>query len=312
MNHSHKLLWIFLGIVVLLIGSIAIYGFYNITPISIHLENPRATTTDSTADWKTYRNEKYGFEFKYPGEWTPEVVDRKYPSLTLFKDRKNNEMIRLWTPILETSYPDIIIQTDQIKVSGSEKTIQKRLTKDGENNPPTYFIDRATWGDNSGELIMQMSNLQDEKLKLFDKILSTFKFTDTVDTSNWKTYRNEKYGFEFRYPTNIFPLVVDNQGGVDFTGVRGSLIVSFTQEKFDQNKEYGNYEKLGQEIFGTQNRFGFKYGWGNSTCGANVTASDLGTSTLWITFKSCIGDKSPIQMDSAMQKQILSTFKFTQ
>lgn len=26
-------------------------------------------TTDETADWKVYRNEKYGFEVRYPGEW---------------------------------------------------------------------------------------------------------------------------------------------------------------------------------------------------------------------------------------------------
>ncbi len=31
---------------------------------------PEKAVEDETADWKTYRNEEYGFEFQYPEDWT--------------------------------------------------------------------------------------------------------------------------------------------------------------------------------------------------------------------------------------------------
>jgi len=39
--------------------------------------------------------------------------------------------------------------------------------------------------------------------------------TEPVDTSDWKTYRNEKYGYEIRYP-HEYAIQIDEEGGVYF------------------------------------------------------------------------------------------------
>jgi len=41
----------------------------------LEIKKPEKVVKDETANWKTYRNEEYGFEFKYPKEWgEPEII----------------------------------------------------------------------------------------------------------------------------------------------------------------------------------------------------------------------------------------------
>ena len=42
---------------------------------------------------------------------------------------------------------------------------------------------------------------------------NTAATTAEIDTSNWKTYRNEEYGFEFKYPTNWVLSVFNKETG---------------------------------------------------------------------------------------------------
>jgi hypothetical protein len=60
----------------LLTGAFGVWYFLNLQP-DLEPENlSTISKSDEFADWKTYRNEEYGFEFKYPNDWVmspPEI-----------------------------------------------------------------------------------------------------------------------------------------------------------------------------------------------------------------------------------------------
>jgi len=57
---------------------------------------------------------------------------------------------------------------------------------------------------------------------------------EDIDTSNWKTYRNEEFGFEFKYPNDIFNLqVLDNGMEISIPPFRGTVNVNLTKKNPD-------------------------------------------------------------------------------
>ena len=206
-----------------------------------------STLPDTTVNWKTYKNEKYGFEFECPSWWVlEEDYHLKSHPQFIIRDKEKLSPNQCYDTtsitIMPRGYPAgelpsaADIKEEEVIFAGKRAHILYFLTTEGivwgryikfleypvnwnEDGAILVFVkfleppERLCEGRNIEQLTEQereicywekgyqwKGNIDKEDSKILEQILSTFKFIDTKDTTNWKTYRNEKYGFEFEYP----------------------------------------------------------------------------------------------------------------
>lgn len=159
---------------------------------------------DVTADWKIYRNDKYGFEVKYPVSW----------KMQEYKFRNGNVVYVGFDPldvISQTTFETMDVPIGLIQIGLREnngnsitkenyenlktveisKGVNAKIieTKTGEDGPNPAYYNRHTLEYYLGNqtvfgdflifdiTITYVSGSGDQYLNIFDKILSTFKFT---------------------------------------------------------------------------------------------------------------------------------------
>ena len=208
------------------------------------------TIKEKTANWKTYRNDKYGFEIKYPADFkitlkesTVEEIEKKGyklllnliiedPKTQVAKAESNGGLeyfsMDIWKN--DGSYDSLFQgpfprKTEPTEISDSQQMIKRTInniegierygyTAEGHNYADGFYYKNnlVVWTVSLDPILEGRIKLSDwpretrpkpKDNEIYKGIISNFRLIHSAaqDTkANWKTYRNEEYGFEVNYP----------------------------------------------------------------------------------------------------------------
>lgn len=250
---------------------------------------------------------------------------------------------------LRLSYAGDFKQALNEKTSSGEgqRTFKIANTKIGKNDA-VQFVQRTLPGDASEtfyavitwmvykDMNYYFEFLGDEdsikqNLKLYNSILSTFEFLDQnqIDTSNWKTYTNAKYGYYIKYPdswivyeselngVNILGMGKGSKGGFTYGGQSVMIRVSKSNSTDEDHKvKYikdnvapnSSLTKLG--YVNINNYSGRKWSFNNNEDDDNYVIIFSVDKNDYFLIKE-LSNKSLFKDDNLEIDQVISTFKLT-
>ncbi len=150
---------------------------------------PEQEQEDETADWKTYRNETFGFEIRHPENWRllqeADIISFQPPFSDLYFNIDKISSQSTVKEFLEGIDSDAIILIEQKNIQVDGRTAIQRNTSysrapEGEDSWTTYIEDSIEQGYSITiiRLVGRPEVINETIVSLYNQILSTFKFID--------------------------------------------------------------------------------------------------------------------------------------
>lgn len=160
--------------------SLLIILYFNYSVPKLTNTAPLVSPSPTSLDWKTYKNEQYGYEFRYPNNYS--VFDQSLPKLN-----------RIFVGI-DIGHPTLIISEPNNYAEFLSR--QKTPSNFKIDNIETYIEKGEDYVDYNFVKNGQVYNISIDKSGQYsdniNQILSTFKFTDSSLKSqieNWANYQ---------------------------------------------------------------------------------------------------------------------------
>lgn len=210
----------------------------NITQNNSQQNNIDYLSNFVTKNWYTFRNDTFGFEFKYPRELkyedrTGENNDPAEIPLIVYLTHvkaNNGYLITVEKRMCNT----VSAKRSPIEIAGKKGI---RFIDEGYMNgyffsndnievelEPKTCLNILKYAQEKGRSFNEkkdrpiLDELAASNREVYNHILSTFKFTASATTEsskNWKTYSNSQMGFSIRYPSS-FNIDSEENGSIFF------------------------------------------------------------------------------------------------